>query len=329
MRRRLRGGCRARATRAHLDRLWPGGWAYLGDLHRGRLELAEEPARLTAGVQQTIDVRVTNESDWVWGHGADARPEVRLAYRWHGVWAGGRDPALRTALPADLRPGETALVPVHVVPPERPGRYRVELDLVHEHVQWFGVGVELELDVVARRRVALIGSGEALTDELDRLQLEPELEPVLVRGSETPVSPDWEHPLIPDPGDILLAGLLRAPRWRLALTLPLRTRALTRRAARRRPVRGDAADVLLAELAACERLIVTNQDWSPGRPTTRELWRLDAVVRIASALGVPTELRPGALDGLDRPVDQRLVASIRNRSRVVPGKVIELPEAPA
>ena len=176
-------------------------------------------------------MRAFNDGDRVWGAGREARPEVRIAYRWHGAATDER--ALRTPFPADLAPGESQVVPVHVVPPDRPGRYRLELDLVHEHVRWFGAGFELDVEVVPRRRVALIGAGAALEEELDRLQLEPELEPVLVdRGETTAPAAAWEHPRIPGARDYLLHGLETAPRARLLPALAARTEALVRRARR-------------------------------------------------------------------------------------------------
>lgn len=300
----------ARAPRDELERLWPGA---ADGLHRGRLEPIERVDRLTAGVQQTVDVRVFNDSDRIWGAGREARPEVRIAYRWHGAASDER--ALRTPFPADLAPGESQVVPVHVVPPDRPGRYRLELDLVHEHVRWFGAGFELDVEVGPRRRVALIGAGAALEEELDRLQLEPELEPVLVDRGEAAPAVAWEHPRIPGARDYLLHGLEGAPRARLLPALAARTEALVRRA--RRPGRplGHGADGLIAGLAGCERLVVVSPDWPADEPLTRELWRIAATVRAARALGMPVELRPGALPEPARRVDRALVADVRRHSR--------------
>ena len=74
-------------------------------------------------------------------------PAIRLVYSWrrgdrvasttrpvHG--AAGRHPARRVEI-----------VPVHVVPPLEPGRYELELDLVHEGVRRFGVTLLLEPEV--------------------------------------------------------------------------------------------------------------------------------------------------------------------------------------
>ncbi len=285
----------ARAAVSELDRLWPGGWS--DRLHRGRVEHVERVELLTAGVQQTIAVRVTNESDRAWLHGGDAMPEVRLGYRFDPPdWD---DPALRTPFPADLAPGESQVVPVHVVPPARPGRYRLELDLLHEHVRWFGVGVETEVDVRPRRRIALIGQGDPLEAELDRLLLEPELEPVIVVRGEELQPQRHGHPRIPGLRDYLLAGVEDAPKARLLATLAARTRG---------------AKSQLAGLAGCERLVIVSTDWPEGEPVVRELWRLAATARAARALGVPVEVRPGVLDRFTRSLERMLAADIRRHA---------------
>jgi hypothetical protein len=297
-----------RSSGEDLERLWPGAAVEL----RGRLEPVERVERLTAGVQQTIDVRAFNDGHRVWGAGKEARPELRIAYRWHGASSDER--ALRTPFPADLAPGESQLVPVHVVPPARPGRHRLELDLVHEHVRWLGAGFELDVEVVPRRRVALIGAGAALEAELDRLQLEPELEPVIVDRGEESVPSAWEHPRMPGARDYLLHGLDGAARARLLPALAARTEALVRRARRPGKRLGHGADGLLAGLAGCERLVVVSPDWPADEPLTRELWRIAATVRAASTLGLGVELRPGALGEPLRRLDRALVADVRRHA---------------
>jgi hypothetical protein len=78
-------------------------------------------------------------------------PAVRLGFRWvHGDGQALPYHARRTALPTTVRPGDSLLVPVEVVPPEKPGRYVLELDLVHENVRWFGRPTRLEILVTDR-----------------------------------------------------------------------------------------------------------------------------------------------------------------------------------
>jgi hypothetical protein len=308
------------AGREEIDRLWVGGWRSLAGLHRGRVEPVEHVSRLTAGLQQTVDVRVANESSWTWRGGKAAMPEVRLAARWHGD-AGDEDGlALRTPFPADLEPGASQLVPVHVVPPGRAGRYRLEIDLVHEHEQWFGAGFELEVEVAPRRLVALVGGGEALEAELDRILFEPELEPVLVEpGEDLPAEP-FGHPHVPGVRDYLFHGLENASRARMFVVLGVRTRRLVQRAARfpsSEPVAPlqYGAEAFLAAVAGCEEMIVVSRD--NDAPLTRELWRLAATVRVAHRLGVPITVHERALEGPQGLTDRLLVRSVLRHSTPV------------
>jgi hypothetical protein len=244
-------------------------------------------------------------------------PEVRLAYRWRGG-PGTDAAALRTPFPADLAPGEQQIVPVSVVAPPTPGRYRLDVDLVHEYERWFGVGFELDVEVVPRRLVALLGSGEELAGELDRLLFEPELEPLVVEPGEE-VSPQrFGHARVPGLRTYLLRGVEDASRPRLLLALAWRTHRLTVRARQLRqrvpaaPLQ-DGAEAFLLALERCERLIVVSRD--PDAPTTRELWRFAATVRAANALGVAVEVRPGALAGASPGLDRMLARDVRRHAR--------------
>ena len=70
------------ASDDEVGRVWPGA-PHADTLHRGRLAVASLPAGMRAGVQETIDVYVTNESTETWRFGKEARPEeIRLGYHW-------------------------------------------------------------------------------------------------------------------------------------------------------------------------------------------------------------------------------------------------------
>jgi hypothetical protein len=131
-----------RVTRAEIDALWEGRALSEGD-YAARIELVEN-VTLYAGQPATVDVELTNLGavSWPWG---DAEPAVRLVARWPDL-PGAEE--LRTTLPAELRPGESQLVPVEVAPPPDPGAHRLVLDLVHEHRRWFECGVELAVEVL-------------------------------------------------------------------------------------------------------------------------------------------------------------------------------------
>jgi hypothetical protein len=153
------------------------------------------------------------------------------------------------------------------------------IDLVHEHVRWFGRAIEWEFDVTPRHRVAVIGTGERLERALDLLHLQPELEPL--------VAPSLERYLLADATGRI--GLLELAK------LSARTARLLRRARRLRdqeptaPLQRGGEECLTA-LAECERLVVVGPDWSEHAAVTRQLWRLAATTRAANALGLHVDV---------------------------------------
>ncbi len=126
------------ATRDEVDVHWHGAPATEA-LYRGALELVDEVAPFALGEQRGVVVRVANRSTHVWPHDGVGWPSVRIAYRWLDdegavVVADG----LRTALPATLAPEASLVVPADVQAPPVAGRHTLVLDLLHEHVRWFG-----------------------------------------------------------------------------------------------------------------------------------------------------------------------------------------------
>ena len=170
-------------------------------------------------------------------------------------------------------------MPVHVRAPARPGRYRLSIDLVHEHVRWFGDAVEWAVDVPAAHRVALDGHAELLDLALDRIHLQPEVEPVV----------------LPSLSGYLLAGMEAAIGPIQLARLAMRTTRLLRRARRLRegkpaaPLAGGAEESVEA-LARCSELVVVGPDWERNAAVTRQLGRLAATVRTARALGLAVEV---------------------------------------
>jgi hypothetical protein len=108
-------------------------------------ELEPLRPRLTALAGEEIDVpvRVFNRGNAVWPWG-DVEPRIRLSYR---SSAGIEGP--RTLFSADVHPGESTVLPLRFVAPSVPGRYDIDVDLVHELVRWFGCDVRFEVEVVA------------------------------------------------------------------------------------------------------------------------------------------------------------------------------------
>ena len=85
----------------------------------------------------------------MWPRGLDWQPAIRPSYHWlHADGSVHTADGLRTGFTRDVRPGERILVPLEVVAPQAPGRYLLEVDLVHEDVRWFEQGCRVEIEVV-------------------------------------------------------------------------------------------------------------------------------------------------------------------------------------
>ncbi len=99
--------------------------------------VAELPRRAKAGSTSLLKLRVRNRSAGEWR--SDAVLPVYLSYRLRPLAEGAETlEGGRTALPARVRPGRVLSAAVRVEWPQRPGRYRLTLDLVMEGVAWFG-----------------------------------------------------------------------------------------------------------------------------------------------------------------------------------------------
>jgi hypothetical protein len=132
---------------AEIESRWPeraiGEGAY-----RAAIVVEEHYRWLRAGQHRPFHVRVRNEGDETWPGGEDHKPLIRLAYRWlreDGTIAVAE--GFRSAFPVPVRPGEECLVPVLVAAPDAPGRYLLEIDVVHEFVRWFGCGTTVQMTV--------------------------------------------------------------------------------------------------------------------------------------------------------------------------------------
>ena len=270
-----------RAEEQEIDELWAGRAVE----HSGRLELLEDPERLLAAEQRTFDVRVYNLGGTGWPWGEHGEPEIRVSYQWLDLDGTLREYGLRTSLPADLPPGDAQVVPVHVLAPPDPGRYRLRLDLVHEHTCWFGCAVEREVTVEPRSRVALVGDADAVARTVAQMvDATPELEP-LVLSSER-CAPRFGPARAPDLRAYLLDGTTpgRLTDWplilvrSLALARAARVRATGRRA---RPLRRGGEEFLDA-VAGCTRLDFVG---GPAHGGLREWWLRRLTAATARRLG--------------------------------------------
>jgi hypothetical protein len=134
------------ATREEVDRLWSRR-TLADDAYSALLSVADRHVSIRPGETRTLDVDVTNRSSETWEWGADATPPIHLSYRVrrNGTQDVGDGP--RTPMPATVSPGSTIRVPLVLQAPDMPGEYVLTVDLVHEHVRWFGTAVDLIVEV--------------------------------------------------------------------------------------------------------------------------------------------------------------------------------------
>ena len=136
---------------SEVSRLWPGR-----ELEHGAYDVEitclEPEPRFVAAQQREMPVRFRNRGheSFPWG---DWSPPVRAAYHW---FTPDGDPFVyegdRTLLPSTLGAGREIIVPLHIVAPSEPGRYTLEIDLVHEGVRWFGCGARVSATVEGQAR---------------------------------------------------------------------------------------------------------------------------------------------------------------------------------
>ena len=214
--------------------------------------------------------------------------------------------ALRTVLPADLGPGASEVVPLHVVPPAEPGRYELRLELVHEGVGVFAQTAPLELEVEPRERIALVGEPAEVMRLLAQLSAPPYVEPVIVLGNDSDRLAYGDYACVSGLREPLLAGLEASGRLSRALRLPWRSWSLTRAAHRFRR-RGSSGvvglDTLCELLQDARGLFVAGTDWPPDAAPGREWWRLVTTTAVARAVGCPVYVADGAVPSGSRARD--------------------------
>lgn len=123
---------------------------------RARIEIGEFPPRIDAGQTYPLTVVVTNLGAANWpAVGVGGWTQITVGNHWST--RGGKLLRLddgRGRLRDDLGPGESTDVTLFVRAPERPGRYRLDVDVVQEGVGWFADSGS----VIASRPVVVRGT---------------------------------------------------------------------------------------------------------------------------------------------------------------------------
>ncbi|MDP9385372.1 MAG: hypothetical protein M3P50_09090 [Actinomycetota bacterium] len=155
------------------------------EAHAGEVVMPDPPFSVRAGILHHLLVVVRNLGDERWPAGDRPERPIRLGYRWRkagdpGVAFEGRNAFLETILP-----GMEARHHLAVNVPPEPGRYRLEVGLIHEHVRWFGTEAAHDLEVTApgaeidpllayQRENSLARAAARLEGEVEQLRAELE-----------------------------------------------------------------------------------------------------------------------------------------------------------
>lgn len=95
---------------------------------------------MKAGKIVSADVTVKNISPVSWPSKPDSKDRYAVNLSYHWLDRSGKTivfDGLRTPLPRDLKPGESADLKAAIQAPEKPGRYILEVTLVQEQSAWF------------------------------------------------------------------------------------------------------------------------------------------------------------------------------------------------
>lgn len=116
-----------------------------------------QPSPAFAGEPAEISFEVRNTGEFVWQNGSTLPTQIGL--RFLALESpDARASEARRPLPGPVAPGESLVATIPIVWPERPGRYRVTLDLVLEDVAWFEERVGAPL---ARAEIEVRAKGSA------------------------------------------------------------------------------------------------------------------------------------------------------------------------
>jgi len=149
-----------------------------GGALRARLEArGAGPLRAPGATMVPLRLRVTNAGGAPWPHAPEPRPHT-VSLAGHLLGADGsvhEKDVLHQALPRTVAPGESVDLDGAVRAPLAPGRYRLKLDLVLEHVCWFEQrGSEpLELPLEVTEEVPDSASPGVLRASLEVLEPRP------------------------------------------------------------------------------------------------------------------------------------------------------------
>lgn len=292
------------ASREEVDAHWHGAPA--GDeMYRGSIDLLEEVAAFALGEQRGVVVRVENHGTHVWPPGGVGWPAIRVAYRWlDGDGAVGVADGLRTPLPAALAPGDSLVVPAEVLAPPVSGRHTLVLDLLHEHVRWFGCEVSASVEVRPALCLAILGEDEdaATAAAATLAEVAPSVRPLLLSGEPERTTELHGYRAAPDARSYVLSsgggGSVRATAGALARGAALLGDAALLRAGVRARLAAPRGTDYLDALHDADALVVVGDAALRGGRGEREALQARAAKLAARTLGLETAVVTRSPDAL-------------------------------
>ena len=293
------------ATREEVDAHWHGAPA-TADLYGGALEILDGLEAFSVGEQRGVVVRVTNLGTHVWPQAGVGWPTVTIASRWLDaegsvVVAEG----LRTPLPATLAPGGSLIVPAEVLAPPLAGHHTLVLDLLHEHVRWFGCEVAAAVEALPTLCVAILGEEEEAAAEAAGLLAEvaPSVRPLLLTSSPERTTLLSGYAAGPDSRSYVLErdagrGTLRATARALGRATALLGDAALQRVGARPLLAAPQGAAFLDALRKADALLVIGDGALRGGRGEREALQQRAALLAARTLGLDTVVLPRSAETL-------------------------------
>ncbi|MBM4260825.1 MAG: hypothetical protein FJ145_05205 [Deltaproteobacteria bacterium] len=107
---------------------------------KGAFEKHNVPREMAVGEKTTAEVSFKNSSTMTWPSKANAKGKYAVNFSYH--WLNSKKEVvvfdgLRTALPNDVKAGESVQLRANIQAPDQPGSYLLELTLVQEANAWF------------------------------------------------------------------------------------------------------------------------------------------------------------------------------------------------
>jgi hypothetical protein len=118
-------------------KFWQDGRWYRSSIVPEQVGSTRLPSVISPGANTRVDLDIRNTGARPWP--ASGEQQVALSYHWLEPGSGKTIvfDGERTPLPGDLPTGSGTRLRASIQAPDRPGRYELHLDLVHEGVTWF------------------------------------------------------------------------------------------------------------------------------------------------------------------------------------------------